>query len=671
MADPRIRIRASDDTGQAFRSANNNLRELQDSAVRLGAALGGALGAAGLASLVSGAIDAADELAKLSQRAGVAVETMGGLAFNADLAGVALNGIGDASDKLNKALADAAGGNKQFAEAFDKLGVAVVDATGKTRQVDAVMADIADRFAEFSDGPEKSAIATRLFSEAGAKLIPLLNGGGAAIRDNVAYYKQFSGVTEELTQRSEVFNDTLTKVQLVGSSLGNNIAAELLPGLQAVADELLRIAEAGSGIPAVGRAVRVVFEAVAIAAANVEFVLSSLGREIGAIAAQTVALAKLDIKGFNAISEAVKADGVRARAELDALERRIYGIGLPSAEDESAAERRRLGLGTGSAPARRAAPRLSTPGGSAAGAKPTRDIDLTNKELERYAERLQDTIDKTQELTAVEEALLFLRRKGAGATLDDAARIVNLARQVDETKRLKDETQALMDLDRTLEEQVRAKVQERENNLARLIDATPTAQLEKSRADIVLLTEEFQKFIDTAGRAGIDEQTYLEAVSERLNLTGQQLEKTKSIAEELGLTFTSAFEDAIVGGKGLGDVLKGLGQDIARIVIRKQVTEPLGNFFTSAIGKLFSFDGGGSTGSGARSGGIDGKGGFLSVLHPQETVIDHTKGQSAGSVVIQMTNQVGDVASMSYVEAAVQRGVQSALAAARRSEVYG
>lgn len=49
--------------------------------------------------------------------------------------------------------------------------------------------------------------------------------------------------------------------------------------------------------------------------------------------------------------------------------------------------------------------------------------------------------------------------------------------------------------------------------------------------------------------------------------------------------------------------------------------------------QMLSFDGGGYTGPGSRSGGIDGKGGFLSVLHPRETVIDHTRGQSAGAVI--------------------------------------
>lgn len=48
-------------------------------------------------------------------------------------------------------------------------------------------------------------------------------------------------------------------------------------------------------------------------------------------------------------------------------------------------------------------------------------------------------------------------------------------------------------------------------------------------------------------------------------------------------------------------------------------TTTLGNFLQGIPG----FDGGGHTGRGSRSGGMDGKGGFLALLHPKETVIDH------------------------------------------------
>jgi hypothetical protein len=46
-----------------------------------------------------------------------------------------------------------------------------------------------------------------------------------------------------------------------------------------------------------------------------------------------------------------------------------------------------------------------------------------------------------------------------------------------------------------------------------------------------------------------------------------------------------------------------------------------------------SNEGGGFTGMGVRAGGIDGRGGFPAILHPNETVIDHTKGQGMGATV--------------------------------------
>jgi phage-related protein len=45
-----------------------------------------------------------------------------------------------------------------------------------------------------------------------------------------------------------------------------------------------------------------------------------------------------------------------------------------------------------------------------------------------------------------------------------------------------------------------------------------------------------------------------------------------------------------------------------------------------------SFAGGGYTGNGARSGGLDGQGGFMAMLHPRETVVDHMKTSAGGGV---------------------------------------
>lgn len=65
-------------------------------------------------------------------------------------------------------------------------------------------------------------------------------------------------------------------------------------------------------------------------------------------------------------------------------------------------------------------------------------------------------------------------------------------------------------------------------------------------------------------------------------------------------------------------------------------------FAASRAMSLASFDGGGFTGMGARAGGVDGKGGFPAILHPNETVIDHTRGQGQGITIINNIDASGN-----------------------------
>lgn len=76
---------------------------------------------------------------------------------------------------------------------------------------------------------------------------------------------------------------------------------------------------------------------------------------------------------------------------------------------------------------------------------------------------------------------------------------------------------------------------------------------------------------------------------------------------------------------------------------------------------LLSFEGGGFTGTGSRSGGMDGKGGFMAMVHPNETIIDHTKGGksggSGGGVTIPISVNVSATDGMSAADAQRQGSV--------------
>ena len=77
-----------------------------------------------------------------------------------------------------------------------------------------------------------------------------------------------------------------------------------------------------------------------------------------------------------------------------------------------------------------------------------------------------------------------------------------------------------------------------------------------------------------------------ERLREQIEETQRQTERTGQFANQLGFSFSSAFEDAILKGKSFSDVLKGLEQDIARIIIRSAITAPLGNAIAGGVQSL-------------------------------------------------------------------------------------
>lgn len=268
-------------------------------------------------------------------------------------------------------------------------------------------------------------------------------------------------------------------------------------------------------------------------------------------------------------------------------------------------------------------------------------------EAQRYLESLQKQLVKVSELTMAEQVLLEIQSGRLGqVNAKQKEQILFTAQQIDTLKELNKAMDEQAKADEERIKRMSRESQERQQRLDSLLSQGPAARLEKDRDDIAFLTKSLEE-------QRITEDQYLDAVTGRLGLVADETKKNASLAEELGLTFTSAFEDAIAGGKGLSDVLKGLESDILRIVTRKLVTEPLGNTISdfakgivggggsgfsgifSGIGEwfksAFSFDGGGYTGTGSRSGGLDGKGGFMAMLHPNETVLDHTRGQTGAT----------------------------------------
>jgi uncharacterized protein YoxC len=127
----------------------------------------------------------------------------------------------------------------------------------------------------------------------------------------------------------------------------------------------------------------------------------------------------------------------------------------------------------------------------------------------------------------------------------------------------------------------------------------------------------------------------------------EQINDVNTTIENAAVSSMKKMEDTILDGIKTGklafeDFANFVVEQLMRIAIQQMVIKPIA---TSLFGSLPSFDGGGFTGTGVRAGGLDGKGGSLAVVHPNETVVDHTKGQSAsGSATVNFNISTVDAA---------------------------
>ena len=140
-----------------------------------------------------------------------------------------------------------------------------------------------------------------------------------------------------------------------------------------------------------------------------------------------------------------------------------------------------------------------------------------------------------------------------------------------------------------------------------------------------------------------------------LSTFGESFKTTGTMIGDTIVSSMKKFEDTIVDGLMKGklsfkDFADFVIKELLRIAIRKFVIENLFNAITGGFASLFApkfgqenlnrlpatlenFQGGGFTGFGSRTGGVDGRGGFPAILHPNETVIDHRRGGRGGMPV--------------------------------------
>jgi protein-arginine kinase activator protein McsA len=650
MSDPTIVLTATDNASRVLAGVRGQIDKLNLVGAKLGNVLGSigvGLSAGALAGLVKGINDGVDALNDLKDASGASIENISALEDVAARTGASFDTVGTALIKFNGILKDARPGSQAEA-ALNALNLSVKE----LQQLDPAEAlrQTAVALAGFADDANKARLTQELFGKSLRDVAPFLT-------DLAKQGRLVGTVTAEQAAEAEKFNLQLFELQKNAKDLSRILTNDLVTGFNNAAAALresgliegLRTLLTGDDRYKNNKAL---FEQTEILL-NLEKALQDQRGQGFAEDSRVVNNTKAQIAG---IKEQLRVTQ-NYRKVLDSFASAPAVAGpLPSVG----------GIGGGS---------KANPGGESSLAV----VRSQENAMERYMETLKRTLEAEQDLTEVQKARIRIA-ENLGRTTNAIANqaILGIAEEIDKQRELKKAIQEAVregaELDAGLiagegaaQAEERRRAQERQAQLKGLLSNTDEERLARIRENVELLAEEF-----SAGRLAGGVEQYIQAVQNAVGQTGEAVEKTKSAVDELNLSFASAFEDAIVGGKSFQDVLKGIGQDILRLSIRRAITEPLGGFLTSALGGLLSFDGGGYTGSGARAGGLDGKGGFLSLLHPRETVIDHTKGGTAGGTVnLYLTQNNGALVTPQELARNNEQLVRQIQGGLLRSQQYG
>lgn len=224
---------------QAQSSAGKFSKVLKTTFVAAAAAAAAALGAIALG--VRNTLTEVDDLSKMASKIGIPIEELSKLKYAADMSGVSMQGLQTSVSRLSRNMADAANGTGAGAKAFKQLGISVKDADGKLKSSTSIMAEIADKFEKMPDGAKKTALAMELMGKSGADMIPMLNGGSAALNELLLEAKALGlEISAKTGRAAEEFNDNVSRMGYAVSGLTIGITAALAPALVVITEAMVQ-----------------------------------------------------------------------------------------------------------------------------------------------------------------------------------------------------------------------------------------------------------------------------------------------------------------------------------------------------------------------------------------------------------------------------------------------
>jgi hypothetical protein len=589
-----------------------------------------ALAAGAVVAQVKRIVGSLDDIGKTADKIGLTTDALQELRAAAESAGVAQGSLDSSLERFSKRIGEAVLGTGAAKKALEEMGLEARELANMG--LDTALGVVADRMAAISDPTERAARAAALFGREGVAMVNLLREGSAGMEKMRAEARELGIVIDEdLIRKAEAAQTKLDLMSRVISAQLSSALINLAPLLVSAASGIASVASAVNSFLAVDYYMPELMDADQLREYAAE--MSSVQREVTTLTRAQAA--------YNANVEKFGEGSAKAASWLKTVEAAQADLTAAIKEQkiEEAAYQSSLGTIGEMAAARDAArdrAKFAEMGAEAA------ERERISREKWAYVDRIQNSA----------------ARGGKPVTDEELEGILNLADQFEAA------------------EIAASKIL---NPVKAVGTATAGAATEAERFAVVIA-----KIADLSGGASVG--TYAEVMDQVRDLftagkidgdlyadmVGDIENKFKDTADA-ARALENAAGDALLSiidrSTSAGDAVANLIGQLASMAANAAITGLFKNSgIFDSIAPIFSpedsFDGGGSTGNGPRSGGLDGKGGFMAMMHPQESVIDHTRGQSApggGGGSMNINVNVSGARGNSEITEMVQAGVQQGL----------
>ncbi|WP_018935649.1 hypothetical protein [Thioalkalivibrio sp. ALJ24] len=597
--------------------------------------LGPLAGIGGVSLLRRTASNVIEQTAAISEAAdvgGVTAETYQELtkAFE-DLGGIAEGVTSGALRRFNRRLGLADQGTGAAAGTFEDLEIAIRDVDGQMRSTDDVLRESLRTLADIESGSERAARASQMFGEdAGPRLAAVLGQGSDALDEQIdALREQGRVLDNETVANARAANDQLSQMRDIISSRFNQQILDNADSYMQLADALATAAEKG-------------LDFLSVTSDLTKWAAEGAAARTGGIAEDDIARLEqesdrietmLNLEGIAGMGQRLRffgRDGLVQYYSRDELEQELEEIDRAIQRHYERQEQRG-----------------------------TRDQGPRIEPLDIPTGRSAPEPQPIPEPESDDAGSAPSGESGPGWLSREMERQVALIRE---------QTEAYREL-----EQEGSRVYEETR--------TPLEELNQEMARLDHMLDAGVISWDTYARATLDAQESMDDFADRNEEASSAAEEFwTEAARNMQRSMSDFFFDAMQGE--MDDLVGNFKATIDRMVadlLASQLLETIGGAmseqggFIGAIGgAMESFDGGGYTGPGPRSGGVDGKGGFPAILHPNETVTDHTRerrGGQGGGITVNMNIQAQDADSFRRSESQVMARTQAAMARASRKNL--